>query len=48
MRLLAEQIRNGGYGAECHELPDAGHFAPFEQPEAVGHILRRFCESVVD
>lgn len=48
MRLLAEQIRNGGYGAEYHEIPDAGHFAPFEQPETVGRILRRFCDSVVD
>jgi pimeloyl-ACP methyl ester carboxylesterase len=47
MRLLAEQIRNGGYGAEYHEIPDAGHFAPFEQPETVGRILRRFCDSVV-
>lgn len=48
MRVLAEQIRNGGYGAEYHEIPDAGHFAPFEQPETVGRILRRFCDSVVD
>ena len=48
MRLLAEQIRNGGYGAEYHEIPDAGHFAPFEQPEVVGRILRRFFDSVVD
>lgn len=47
MRLLAGQIRNGGNGAEYHELPDAGHFAPFEQPEAVGRILHRFCDSVV-
>lgn len=46
MRLLAEQIRNGGYGAEYHEVPDAGHFAPFEQPETIGRILRRFCDSV--
>jgi pimeloyl-ACP methyl ester carboxylesterase len=46
MRFLAEQIRNGGYGSEYHELPDAGHFAPFEQPENVGRILRRFCDSV--
>ncbi|HEX4006489.1 MAG TPA: alpha/beta fold hydrolase [Acidobacteriaceae bacterium] len=46
MRLLAEQIRNGGYGAEYHELPDAGHFAPFEQPEIAGRILLRFFESV--
>jgi pimeloyl-ACP methyl ester carboxylesterase len=47
MRLLAEQIRNGGFGAEYHEIPDAGHFAPFEQPEMVGGILRRFFDSVV-
>lgn len=47
MRLLAEQIRNGGYGAEYNEIPDAGHFAPFEQPELVARILRRFLDSVV-
>lgn len=47
MRLLAEQIRNGGYGAEYHEIPDGGHFVPFEQPELVGRILRRFFDSVV-
>lgn len=46
MRTLAEQIRNGGYGAEYHEIPDAGHFAPFEQPELVARILRRFFDSV--
>jgi 3-oxoadipate enol-lactonase len=48
MRLLAEQIRNGGYGAEYNEIPDAGHFAPFEQPDLVARILRRFFDSVVD
>jgi pimeloyl-ACP methyl ester carboxylesterase len=47
MRLLAEQIRNGGYGAEYNEIPDAGHFAPFEQPELVARILRRFFDSVI-
>lgn len=47
MLLLAEQIRNGGYGAEYHEIPDAGHFAPFEQPELVARILRQFLDSVV-
>jgi 3-oxoadipate enol-lactonase len=47
MKLLAEQIRNGGYGAEYNETPDAGHFAPFEQPELVGRILRRFFDSVI-
>lgn len=47
MRLLAEQIRNGGYGAEYNEIPDGGHFVPFEQPELMARILRRFFDSVV-
>jgi 3-oxoadipate enol-lactonase len=47
MKLLAETIRNGGYGAEFHVLRDAGHYAPWEQPETVGPILRRFFDSVV-
>jgi pimeloyl-ACP methyl ester carboxylesterase len=47
MRLLAEQIRNGGYGAEYNEIPDAGHYAPFEQPELVARILGRFFDSVI-
>jgi 3-oxoadipate enol-lactonase len=47
MKLLAEAIRNGGYGAEYMELRDAGHFAPWEQPEMVGRLLRRFFDSVV-
>jgi 3-oxoadipate enol-lactonase len=46
MKLLAETIRNGGYGAEFHVLHDAGHYAPWEQPETVGPILRRFFDSV--
>lgn len=47
MKLLAETIRNGGYGADFHVLHDAGHYAPWEQPETVGPILRRFFDSVV-
>ncbi|HEY1808651.1 MAG TPA: alpha/beta fold hydrolase, partial [Acidobacteriaceae bacterium] len=47
MRLLTEQIRNGGYGAEYNEIPDAGHLAPYEQPELAARILRRFLDSVV-
>ncbi|WP_446743226.1 alpha/beta fold hydrolase [Silvibacterium acidisoli] len=46
MKLLAEQIRNGGYGAEFTELRDAGHYAPWEQPGLVGRMLLRFFESV--
>jgi 3-oxoadipate enol-lactonase len=48
MRLLTETIRNGGYGAEYHEIPDAGHYAPWEQPELTARILRRFFDSVID
>ncbi len=48
MKLLAETIRNGGYGAEYTELRDAGHFAPWEQPQMVGRLLRRFFDSVVE
>ena len=48
MKLLAESIRSAGYGAEYHLLRDAGHFAPWEQPQLVGRLLRRFFDSVVD
>lgn len=47
MKSLAETIRNGGYGAEYTELRDAGHFAPWEQPQTVGRLLRRFFDSVI-
>lgn len=47
MKLLAEMIRNAGYGAEFTELRDAGHYAPWEQPQMVGRLLRRFFDSVV-
>jgi 3-oxoadipate enol-lactonase len=47
MKLLAETIRNGGYGAEYKELRDAGHFAPWEQPQLVGRLLRQFFDSVI-
>jgi pimeloyl-ACP methyl ester carboxylesterase len=29
-----------------HVLPDAGHYAPYEQPETVGHILHEFFDGV--
>ena len=29
-------------GSAWHVLPDAGHYAPYEQPETVGRILRDF------
>jgi len=45
MRLLADAIRSGGAKVEYHEVPDAGHYAPWEQPETVGRMLRQFFES---
>lgn len=46
MKLLAETIRKAGYNSEYHLLPDAGHYAPWEQPEVVGPLLTRFFQSV--
>lgn len=42
LRLLTDAIRGGGGQAEFHEIVDAGHYAPWEQPELVGRILRKF------
>ena len=33
-------------GSAWHVLPDAGHYAPYEQPETVGRILRDFFDGV--
>jgi pimeloyl-ACP methyl ester carboxylesterase len=46
MMFLAEAVRNAGYSSEYHLLPDAGHFVPFERPDEVAAILRRFFDSV--
>ncbi len=48
MKLLVDTIRSGGYGAEFSELRDAGHYAPWEQPQMAGRLLRRFFDSLVD
>jgi 3-oxoadipate enol-lactonase len=48
MKLLAESIRSGGYGAEFALLRDAGHYSPWEQPQMVGRLMRRFFDSVLD
>lgn len=40
MHVIAEKIA----GAEFHLLPDAGHYAPLEQPETVARILTEFLE----
>jgi 3-oxoadipate enol-lactonase len=46
MRLLADLIRSGGFGAEFTGIHDAGHYAPWEQPLLVGRLLRRFFDSL--
>jgi pimeloyl-ACP methyl ester carboxylesterase len=46
MWLLADAIRSGGARVEYHEVPDAGHYAPWEQPETVGRMLRSFFEGL--
>jgi pimeloyl-ACP methyl ester carboxylesterase len=46
MKLLADLIRSAGYGAEFTEIRDAGHYAPWEQPQMVGRLLRRFFDSL--
>ena len=46
MKLLADLIRSHGYGAEFTEIQDAGHYAPWEQPQLVGRLLRRFFDSL--
>jgi 3-oxoadipate enol-lactonase len=33
--------------AEFHLLEDLGHYAPYERPDVVGALLRRFCDSVL-
>lgn len=38
MRVIADCVPQ----AEFHLLPDAGHYAPLEQPGAVGDILEKF------
>jgi 3-oxoadipate enol-lactonase len=39
-------IRDLAPDCEWHVLPDAGHYAPYEQPERVGRILREFFDHV--
>jgi 3-oxoadipate enol-lactonase len=40
----AELMRQHIAGAQMRVIQRAGHFAPFEQPEAVGLLLRQFCD----
>jgi 3-oxoadipate enol-lactonase len=42
MRAIPQHIPH----AEFHLLEDAGHYAPFEQPQVVGKIVREFLDRV--
>jgi pimeloyl-ACP methyl ester carboxylesterase len=39
-----ELMRQNISGSQLKVIPKAGHYAPWEQPEAVGKILRQFFE----
>ncbi len=41
----AELMRQNINGAQLKVVPRAGHYAVFEQPEAVGNLLRQFLDS---
>ena len=41
-----ELMRQNIAGSQLKVIPKAGHYAPWEQPEAVGAILRRFLDDV--
>ncbi len=41
-----ELMRQNIAGSQLKAIPKAGHYAPWEQPEAVGKILRRFLDEV--
>lgn len=42
MRVIADRVP----GAEFHLLPDAGHYAPLEQPEKIACILQVFLNHI--
>lgn len=41
-----ELMRQNVAGSQLKVVPKAGHYAPWEQPEAVGTVLRQFLDSV--
>jgi len=41
-----ELMRQNIAGSQLKVIPKAGHYAPWEQPEAVGKVLRQFLDDV--
>jgi pimeloyl-ACP methyl ester carboxylesterase len=46
-RQELEKMRAGIKNSTLQIVPKAGHYAPFERPEDVGILLRRFLEQTV-
>jgi pimeloyl-ACP methyl ester carboxylesterase len=42
-----ELMRQNIAGSQLKVIPKAGHYAPWEQPELVGTVLRQFLDTVV-
>ena len=42
-----ELMRQNIAGSQLKVIPKAGHYAPWEQPKAVGKILRQFVDDVI-
>ncbi|HLV85778.1 MAG TPA: alpha/beta fold hydrolase [Candidatus Sulfotelmatobacter sp.] len=42
----AELMRQHIAGSEMRVIPKAGHYSPWEQPEPVGRLLRKFVDSI--
>jgi len=41
-----ELMRQNIAGSQLKVIPKAGHYSPWEQPEAVGKVLRQFLDDV--
>jgi pimeloyl-ACP methyl ester carboxylesterase len=42
----AEVMKQNIFGSQLRIVGKAGHYSPWEQPEEVGRLLRRFLDSV--
>ncbi len=42
----AEQMKQNIPGSQMRVIPKAGHYSPWEQPEQVGRLLRKFLDSL--
>ena len=47
LSALTQLLRTGGNPVGHERFADAGHYAPFEDPQQVGALLRSFCDGVL-